>query len=136
MRGIVLKESLVGGSLPLPFPAMVVRRYPHLLDRKVPVEVIEFTVAPARVAEVALQLARAIVPERFYAHLLDDTTMIVVFPRCVLQIARDDAAGAERAQQVGELFGIPRRQMRFLEMFTTDHPDAQPAPAGAEGSRP
>lgn len=131
MRGIVLRESLAGGELPLPFRAVVVNRYAHLLDRRLPVEVIELTTTRQRAPEVALQLASVILPQGFYAHLLDDTSMIVVFPRCVLEIPRGDEDAAAAARRVGALYGIPDRQMRFQEMFTVDHPDSEDEPARA-----
>jgi hypothetical protein len=135
VRGIVLKESLAEGTLPLPFPAVVTGRYPHLLERVLPVEVIELTVARARAAQVALQLAGVLLPRLFYAHLVDDADMIVIFPRCIVQIPRGDEEAAETARRVGTLFGIPRQQMRFLEMFTTDHPDSAPDSAPPQAGR-
>lgn len=131
MRGIVLRESLADGVLPLPFPAVVVRSYPHLLDRRIPVEVIELTVTRPRAADIALRLAGVMLPRGFYAHLVDDTDMIVIFPRCVLQIPRGDEGAARTARRVGSLFGIPDRQMRFQEMFSVDHPDSEDEPAAA-----
>ena len=136
MRGIVLRESLAGGALPLPFPAVVVNTYRHLLDRRLPVEVIELTTTPQRAAEVAHQLASVMLPQGFYAHLLDESRMIVIFPRCVLQIPRGDEDAAVIARRVGALFGIPDRQMRFQEMFTVDHPDSEDQPAHALVQQP
>ena len=124
MRGIVLKQSLIGGELPMPLSATVVRRYPYLLDGRTPVEVIELVVTRERTLAVAMQLAQALVPERFYAHLVDDTRMYVCFPNCVVQVQRGDEGSVRQAQDIGTRFGIPVRQMRFGEMFDNDHPDA------------
>ncbi len=101
MRGIVLKQSLIGGELPMPLSATVVRRYPYLLDGRTPVEVIELVVTRERTLAVAMQLAQALVPERFYAHLVDDTRMYVCFPNCVVQVQRADSrvCGGRRLDQ-------------------------------------
>lgn len=123
MRGIVLKESLVGGELPMPMSAVVVRRYPYLLDGHLPVEVVALAVTRERTLVVAMQLAEALLPERFYAHLVDDSRMYVCFPNCVVSVSRGDAASVQRAQEIGASFDIPLRQMRFAEMFDGDHPD-------------
>jgi hypothetical protein len=143
-RAIVLRESLTDGHLPARLPGRVVRRYPHLLSGVLPVEVIEITLAQEDVPVVAFALAGCLVPEGFYAHLVSEDLMIVVFPRCITQIPRHDADAVVRAQRIGQTFGIPLNQMRFAEMFTTDHPDSpqpvealaghgtteQPAPGG------
>ncbi|WP_433635551.1 hypothetical protein [Nocardia sp. CA-120079] len=128
MRGIVLRESLPGRSLPLELPAIVVRRYPHLLDRRMPVDVLELQVTTHRASDVAFRLASVLLPQGFYAHLVDERMMIVIFPRCVVQIPRGDEAAADTARRIGALYGIPERQMRFQEMFTVDHPDSEAEP--------
>ncbi|WP_433717110.1 hypothetical protein ACQP2U_42715 (plasmid) [Nocardia sp. CA-084685] len=128
MRGIVLRESLPGHNLPLELPAIVVRRYPHLLDRRIPVNVLELQVTSYRASDVAFRLASVLLPQGFYAHLVDERMMIVIFPRCVIQIPRGDEAAADTARRVGALYGIPDRQMRFQEMFTIDHPDSEAEP--------
>jgi hypothetical protein len=124
VRGILLREGLVGGAVPMPMPATVVRRYPHLLDGRTPVEVIELAVTRDRALAVAMQLAQALLPERFYAHLVDDTRMYVCFPNCLVVVRRGDDGSVRQAQEIGARFGIPARQMRFGEMFANDHPDA------------
>jgi hypothetical protein len=137
MRGIVLKQSLIGGELPMPLSATVVRRYPYLLDGRTPVEVIELIVTRERTLPVAMQLAQALLPKGFYAHLFDDARMLVCFPNCVVRIQRGDEELARQAQDIGGRFGIPARQMRFAEMFDNDHPDAvAPVNGSAEAWRP
>jgi hypothetical protein len=124
MRGLVLMESLVGGQLPMPLPAVLLRRYPHLLGGELPVQIAELAVTRDRALTVAVQLAQALLPRRFYAHLLDTETMYVAFPNCVTVIRRADSATADDARRIGALFDIPARQMSFEEMFTNDHPDS------------
>jgi hypothetical protein len=124
VRGVVLRESLVDGALPMPMPATVVRRYPYLLDGRTPVEVIELAVTRDRALAVAMQLAQALLPERFYAHLVDDVCMYVCLPNCLVFVRRGDDNSVRRAQEIGAHFDIPARQMRLGEMFDNDHPDA------------
>jgi hypothetical protein len=135
MRGIVLRESLVNGALPMPMPATVVRRYPYLLDGRTPVEVIELAVTQRHALVVAMQFAEALLPEGFYSHLLDDTRMYVCFPHCLVLVRRGDEASVRQAQEIGARFGIPVRQMRFGEMFDNDHPDAVVAAGERTGAR-
>ncbi|SEM81464.1 hypothetical protein SAMN05414137_1645 [Streptacidiphilus jiangxiensis] len=133
MRAIVITESLEGRALPAPLAQWEDRRYPHLLDERTPIEIIECAVPAERAAEAALALAKVLLPELYYAHLLDEQRMLVAFPGIVAQIDRGDAAACERAQAVGALFKIPADQMRFLEMFDEDHPDA-PAATARDGA--
>jgi hypothetical protein len=100
-----------------------VRRYPYLLDGRTPVEVIELAATHRQALTVAMELAEALLPERFYAHLLDDSRMYVCFPNCLVLVQRGDDASARHAQEIGARYGIPARQMRFGEMFDNDHPD-------------
>jgi hypothetical protein len=127
MRGIVLLESLAGGQLPMPLHATVCKKYKHMLGGTVPVQVAELVVSRDRAPAVALQLARCLLPQRFYAHLLDDSQMYVAFPDTVVLICRDDPDSVIHAQKIGQGFDIPLVQMRFDEMFDNDHPDS---PAG------
>ncbi|MFI9640896.1 hypothetical protein ACIG87_12650 [Micromonospora sp. NPDC051925] len=131
MRGLVLMESLTDGRLPMPLPAVVVRRYPHLLGGTLPVQIAELAVTRHRVLAVAMQVAKVLLPKRFYAHFLDDERMYVVFPNCVTVVLRDDPVSADTARAVGALFDIPAVQMRFEEMFVNDHPDSPRTEAAA-----
>jgi hypothetical protein len=124
MRGIVLMESLAGGALPTPLHATVRRTYRHLLGGQLPVQVAELVVSRDRAVTVAMRLAEALSPKRFYAHLLDDQRMYVVFPNCVVLVHRDEPSSIAFAQETGQRFEIPLAQMRFAELFNTDHPDS------------
>lgn len=124
MRGIVLLESLTGGQLPLPLPAVVCKKYAHLLGGQLPVMVAELVVPRDRAPGVALQLARYLLPQRFYAHLLDSEVMYVAFPDTVVLVRRGDPESVMHAQKIGQGFDIPLVQMRFDEMFDNDHPDS------------
>jgi hypothetical protein len=127
MRGIVLLESLVDQRIPL-IPASVCRTYQHLLGGEIAVQVAELTVSRDRAMTVAMRLAEALLPQRFYAHLVDCHRMYVIFPDCVVLVRRGDDASVLFAQETGQHFGIPLAQMRFAEMFDTDHPDSTPVP--------
>ena len=131
LRAVVITESLTGGALPAALAGMEDRRYPHLLDEHTPIEIIELTIPAERVCELAMELATVLLPRLYYAHLLDEQRMLVAFPHTVVAIPRGDEAAVTLAQAVGALFGIPTEQMRFAEMWDTDHPDA-PAQPGAD----
>ncbi|MER7688190.1 hypothetical protein [Streptomyces sp. NPDC097610] len=128
MRAVVITESLTDGELPSAFSSMEDRRYPHLLDERTPIEIIELTVPAERAAALALALSAALKSRLYYAHLIDETRMLVVFPRTVVDIPRGNEDAIAHARGVGALFGIPDDQMRFAEMWDTDHPDAPAQP--------
>lgn len=102
----------------------MVREYHHELDEKTPITIIESLVEPAAAAGLSLELAGLLKDELFYAHLVDEERMLVVFPRAVVEVRRGHEHDEHVAQQVGQLFSIPLEQMQFLAMFDTDHPDA------------
>ncbi|WP_328973481.1 hypothetical protein [Streptomyces sp. NBC_00239] len=128
MRAVVITESLTDGELPSAFSGMEDRRYPHLLDERTPIEIIELTVPAERTAALALALSAALKSRLYYAHLIDETRMLVAFPRTVVDIPRDNEDAIAHARTVGALFDIPVDQMRFAEMWDTDHPDAPAQP--------
>ena len=124
LRAIVLRQGLVRDQLPQPLHGVVIRRYPYLLDGVQQMEVVELAVTRERALTVAMELALALRPYGFYAHLVGAEDMYVAFPRCTVQVRRGDEQTAAAAQRIGEGFGIPLRQMRFTEMFDQDHPDS------------
>ncbi|MFF0551018.1 hypothetical protein ACFYUL_18875 [Streptomyces sp. NPDC004311] len=132
MRAVIITESLTERTLPPGFRDLPVHRYPHDLDGQTPIEICEVTVPSARAAELALQLASSLEPRLYYAHLIDEQRMLIAFPHTVVTVARDDEAALRHACDVGALFGIPAGQMRFAEMWDTDHPDAPGAQADSE----
>ncbi|MFF4583377.1 hypothetical protein ACFY15_34145 [Streptomyces sp. NPDC001373] len=131
MRAVIITESLTDRTLPPGFQNLSVHRYPHDLDGQTPIEICEATVPSARAAELALQLARSLEPRLYYAHLIDEQHMLIAFPHTVVTVDRDDEATIQHACNVGALFGIPAGQMRFAEMWDTDHPDAPGTQTGA-----
>jgi hypothetical protein len=132
MRAVVITQSLAGGALPEALAGMEDRRYPHLLDAHTPIEIIELTVPAERAAALALELSAALMPQLYYAHMLNEERMLVAFPRTVVDIPRGDSDAIAHARRVGALFSIPDEQMRFAEMWDTDHPDAPAQPEASD----
>ncbi|MFF3128356.1 hypothetical protein ACFVRD_40155 [Streptomyces sp. NPDC057908] len=128
MRAVVITESLTGGELPAAFFGMEDRRYPHLLDERTPIEITELTVPADQAPALALALSAVLKPRLYYAHLIDETRMLVAFPHTVVDLPRGNEEAIAHAQAVGALVGIPNGQMRFAEMWDTDHPDAPAQP--------
>lgn len=128
MRAIIIEESLKGGGLPSGFYGTRVKEYKHPLDEDTMITIIELAVAERHALDAGMALSRVLLPRLYYAHLLSDQSMYVVFPNCVMYLARGDEAGQQQARAIGRTFDIPDSQMRFLEMFEVDHPEA-PAPA-------
>ncbi|MEU7031491.1 hypothetical protein AB0A60_32945 [Streptomyces sp. NPDC046275] len=134
MRAIVITESLTDGQVPQAPGVSEIRRYRHLLDDRTPIEIVELTVPADQAPAYAHQLADALLPRLYYAHLIDEEQMLVAFPHTVVRIRRGGERAIALAQSIGALVGIPAEQMRFAEMWDTDHPDA-PATALAEAER-
>ncbi|MGW2331619.1 hypothetical protein ACWC5C_38535 [Streptomyces sp. NPDC001700] len=128
VRAVVIAESLADGQLPQEFADREDRRYPHLLDEHTPIEIIELTVPAGQAPALALALSKALVPRLYYAHLLDEEQMLIAFPDTVVRIDRGNHDAVAHAQAIGALFGIPTEQMRFAEMWDTDHPDSPTRP--------
>ncbi|MEU5811554.1 hypothetical protein [Streptomyces sp. NPDC047718] len=131
MRAVVITESLTSRALPPAFEGLPVHRYPHDLDGQTPIEICEVTIPVDRAPALAMELAGALEPRLFYAHLIDDEQMLIAYPRTVVTVGRTDPEAIEHARSVGALFDIPPTQMRFAEMWETDHPDAPDQEAGA-----
>ncbi len=123
-RTVVIRESLVGRELPADLRGTVTREYPHLLDEATPINIIELDVEPGAALDAAMQLAGALLPTKYYAHLLSELEMYIAFPNTVVRLQHGDDQGTRQAQAIGRTFAIPDEQMRFLEMFDVDHPDA------------
>jgi hypothetical protein len=129
MRAIIIQESLKDGELPTDFYGTRAREYKHLLDENTPITIVELAVAERHALDAGMALARKLLPRKYYAHLLNDQSMYIAFPNCLVHLDRGDAAGERQAHAIGQTFDIPLEQMRFLEMFETDHPD-DPTRAG------
>ena len=122
-RGIILKESLLTGELPLQVRSYLEDTYPYRLDGQVPMTVFKLRVPVAQSEEVADKIARALRPERFFSQLTGEADMLVVFPAAWIRVIKGRPDTAEAARTYGVEHGIPRHQMRFEEMFERDHPN-------------
>lgn len=133
MRAVVIRESLKGGELPAGLRGRFLRKYPHLLDETTEIEIVELIVDEQHALGNAMLLAAALLPKRYYAHVLGEDEMYIAFPDCVASVRRAEPETAEQAQTIGRLlFDIPLSQMRFIEMFDVDHPDS----VGSGAERP
>ncbi|UUU33257.1 hypothetical protein JIX56_27240 [Streptomyces sp. CA-210063] len=121
MLAVIVTESLKDPALLRKVPGIELKRYTLPLDDG-PVEIIELDIPRQATQEACLQLAAALRPERYYAHLQDAHVMYVVFPHTISVVRRSDPASEAAAQRVGALFSVPLAQMNFLEMFTTTRP--------------
>jgi hypothetical protein len=124
MRAIIIKESLQGGDLPPDFYGTRVREYRHPLDEDTMITIVELAVAERHALDAGMALSRKLLPRLYYAHLINDQSMYIAFPNCLVHLERGNEDGERQAQAIGETFGVPLSQMRFLEMFEVDHPDA------------
>lgn len=121
-RGIVLKESLVGGLPPAARPYLI-DSYPYRLDGEIEMTVLKLNVPSPAVTEVARALSAGLRRPGYFAQLTGPEEMIVVFPGRTVTVVRSDAASAEAAREIGATYDIPYRQMKFEGMFENDHPN-------------
>jgi hypothetical protein len=124
MRAIIIKESLIDGDLPANFYGTRVKEYRHPLDEDTEITIVELAVAERHALDAGMALSRKLLPRKYYAHLRGDQSMYIAFPNCLVHLDRDDAQGERQAHAIGQTFDVPLSQMRFLEMFEVDHPDA------------
>lgn len=124
-RLIVVEESL--GDRCASIAAYPLRdRFSYALADELPVTIAEFHVPDDDVLRVADQIASSIEQERYFAHFwLNAAELLVVFPRCLVRLRRDDRRSVDLAQTIGRQLGIPDAEMRFPEMFDVDHPDRE-----------
>lgn len=125
MRAIVILESLRDNTIPAELDSLKrITTYRHALDVDQPITITELAVPDNDGLQVAMVLARALEPTKYYAHLVGDGLLLIAFPHAVVRAARGDADALAAAKKVGAVFAIPEDQMRFGEMFDVDHPDA------------
>jgi len=124
MRAIIIKESLRGGELPPSFYGTRVCDYRHPLDENTMITIVELAVAERHALDAGMALSRKLLPRLYYAHLINDQSMYIAFPNCLVHLARGDEDGERQAQAIGQTFGVPLSQVRLLGMFGVDHPDA------------
>lgn len=137
MRAIIIKESLRQSEVPASFPGTLHHQFRHQLDENADTEItiLEYLVPTGQALEAGMLLAENLLTTKYYAHLLDGDHMLIAFPDCLLRLARGDDNGQRQAQAIGALFDIPVSQMRFLEMFDADHPDAPLNPSASITTR-
>lgn len=123
MRAIIIKESLKDGELPPTFYGTRVREYRLQLDEDTMVTISELAVAERHALDAGMALSRKLLPRLYYAHLINDQSMYIAFPNCLVHLERGDEDCERQAQAIGQTFDIPLAHMRFLEMFEVDHPD-------------
>jgi hypothetical protein len=124
MRAIIIKESLVDGELPANFYGTRIREYRHPLDEDTEITIVELAVVERHALDAGMALSCRLLPRNYYAHLRGDQSMYIAFPNCLVHLDRDDVEGERQAHAIGRTFDVPLSQMRFLEMFEVDHPDA------------
>lgn len=121
-RGIVILESLIGGTVPPAVVPFVVQMYPYLLDGWNPKTIVRLEVPARRILAVAQTVANALLPRKYFAQFTGESEIIVTFPRKVMHVVKGETDLAEQSRNVGSSFGIPRHQMQFEKMFEQDHP--------------
>ena len=122
-RGIVLRQSLQTKVLPEEITRWVADKHAHLLSGKDEVEVLVLLCPCQDLWQLLSTLARQLKPTRYYAHIVSGDTMYVVFSSCIVQLARGDQVMAQRAREIGAVYGVPDVEMKFEQLFEVDHPN-------------
>lgn len=126
MRAVVVREFLVGGDLPSGFSGTRIREYPCPLGEDTVITIVELAVAERHAIDAAIALARRLRAGPHCARLINDQSMYIAFPNCLVYLERGNADGERQAQAIGQTFDVPASQMRFLEMFEADRQDKPP----------
>jgi len=121
-RGLIITESLKELD-DKPFQPYVVRKYPHLMDGKIKIEIQELNVPDDEILEVVNEASRRLLPKKFYAHFLNPPEMLIAYPKTIVRVHKDDTESVNYSKKIGCLFGISRRLMKYNEMFEKDHPN-------------
>ena len=124
-RGIVLKESLKGCALPSSVSPYFDGEYPYMLDGRIPMTVFRLKVPRDRIEAVSAAVANELQDTRFFANLIGDVDMVVIFPRVWIWVEKARSETADAARALGIKFAIPVHQMSFEKMFEADHPNAR-----------
>lgn len=129
-RGLVVAQSLTEGCLPVAFCGRIVGRQEHSISGA-PVTILEVTVAAGDIDRAVDQLTDQLRSPGWYAHLVNGDDMIVVLPGEHVRVSRGDRTALARAQAAGARHGVPTSQLRFDELFDSDHPaDSKPGKPG------
>lgn len=122
-RGIVLRQSLQTEVLPEEITRWVADEHAHLLSGKDAVDVLVLLCPYQDLCQLLATLARQLKPTRYYAHFVSGDTMYVVFPSCIVLVARGDEVMAQRARDIGAVYRVPDVEMKFEQLFEVDHPN-------------
>lgn len=125
IKGLIIRESLIGNKLPGDLRRFVVNEYDYQLegDKSSPVKIYVLMIPKDDVSAVSIQLAKQLVPKLYYAHFIVKDVLHVIFPNTVCLVNRDDDSSAEQCRVVGRIFDIPDEQMPFERLFDDDHPN-------------
>lgn len=81
---IIIEEGLQTSKLPSELEGLVDKRYPYKLgdlNNDDPVTIIELLVPPQDVPSIALHISTKLLPERYYAHFVNQNELVRVLPR-------------------------------------------------------
>ena len=126
MQRLILIEESLESPLDVLTDSPELSRFSATLEDGQEITVVEYPVGDDDALDLIHAVAAVLKRERFYAHIWRDPyRLCVAFPRCVVDLNRVDLQTIEIAKTIGERCGIPLGEMRFDEMFDTDHPDLQ-----------
>lgn len=122
-RGLVLRQSLQQEVLPEEIATWVADEHMHLLSGEDAVDVLVLLCPHQDLWPLLTTLARQMKPTCYYAHFVSGDTMYVVFPSCIVLVMRGDNVTAQRARDIGAVFGVRDVEMKFEQLFEVDHPN-------------
>lgn len=121
-RGILIKESFHANQFPTGVLSHITEKYPYKLDGILPVTVAKLIIPSALIHEVSWEVAKNLLPSRYYAHFVSEEDLMVAFPNIMVRVLRDELQTSVNARKIGRLFDIPDHQMKFELLFDQDHP--------------
>lgn len=122
-HGVIILESLITRHLPPVLERSIKRVYQHWLGGSRLTTIAILTVPAEHVRDAAEQIATLLRPAGFYAHIVWQGKLLVIFPNSVVEVDPNDSAEVEKARLIGSAYGIPVRQMPFEQLSAIDHPN-------------
>ncbi len=121
ISGMILAESLTDQSVIEGGQFKIEDRYPMLMDGVTPVEVVMVSVATSCLLPALVDISKALLPRRFYAHFVDGDLMYVVFPSTISVVEKSSKSDAVTCIEVGRKFDVPESQLPIERMFSFRH---------------
>jgi len=120
---VIVLESLITRHLPAVLERFIERVYQHWLGGSRLTTIAILTIPAEDVRGAAEEIAIILRPAGFYAHIVWQGKLLIIFPNSVVDLDPNDSAEVEKVRLIGTTYSIPVRQMPFEHLVAIDHPN-------------